>query len=257
MAAALDADELLEAIDRIGFYGAASRGRAHLDTSVGREIELRLAGQSYRLEVRRLGAARYDVELDGVVVAVDVERLGRGQSRLAFGGLTFAVVSSVQGSDHLVEVDGVAHRCSRDDAGIVRAPAASLVVGIDVEADDMVSTGDRLGVLEAMKMEIGIAAPIGGRVRDVFVARNVQVDAGAPLFRIEPVVTDGADAPAGERVEPWRTPCGAPTASTTRSSTLSTVEAFLLGFDVTAEEARAALATVTSRSRARPGRRRS
>ena len=49
-------------------------------------------------------------------------------------------------------------------------------------------------------MEIGIAAPISGRVRDVFVARNVQVDAGAPLFRIEPVVDDDADAPAGERV---------------------------------------------------------
>ena len=74
------------------------------------------------------------------------------------------------------------------------------MVGIDVEPDEVVAAGDRLGVVEAMKMEIGIAAPIGGRVRDVFVARNVQVDAGAPLFRIEPEADDGADAPAGERV---------------------------------------------------------
>ena len=35
-------------------------------------------------------------------------------------------------------------------------------------------------------MEIAITAPVSGRVRDVFVARNVQVDAGTPLFRIEP-----------------------------------------------------------------------
>ena len=47
-------------------------------------------------------------------------------------------------------------------------------------------TGDRLAVVEAMKMEIAISAPVAGRVRDVFVTRNVQVDAGTPLFRIEP-----------------------------------------------------------------------
>ena len=46
--------------------------------------------------------------------------------------------------------------------------------------------GDRVAVVEAMKMEIAIAAPISGTVADVFVARNVQVDGGAPLLRIEP-----------------------------------------------------------------------
>ena len=55
------------------------------------------------------------------------------------------VVSSVQGTDHLVEVDGVAHRFSRDDAGIVRAPAAALVVAVDVAPGDVVEAGDRLG----------------------------------------------------------------------------------------------------------------
>ena len=222
VAAALDADELLAAIDRAAFFGAASRGRAHADTSVGREIELRLAGQSYRLDgppTRRRAVRRRAGRGRG-------RRRGRAprsgvSSRLSFGGLTFAVVSSVQGSDHLVEVDGVAHRCSRDDAGIVRAPAASLVVGIDVQPDQVVSAGDRLGVVEAMKMEIGITAPVSGRVRDVFVARNVQVDAGAPLFRIEPVVDDDADVPAGERVGLGALRAERRTAATRRSSTCS------------------------------------
>ena len=49
-------------------------------------------------------------------------------------------------------------------------------------------------------MEIGITAPVSGRVRDVFVTRNVQVDAGAPLFRIEPVVDDDRRCAGGERV---------------------------------------------------------
>ena len=75
------------AIDRAAFLGWASRGRPHADTDVGREIELRHGGQSYRRRGPPSSApTRYDVELDGVAVAVDVERLGRGRSRLTFGG---------------------------------------------------------------------------------------------------------------------------------------------------------------------------
>ena len=95
-------------------------------------------------------------------------------------------MSAIDGGTHLVEVDGVAHRFSRDDAGILRAPATALVVGVDVGPGDVVTPGDRVAVVEAMKMEIAITAPISGTVTDVFVARNVQVDGGAPLLRIEP-----------------------------------------------------------------------
>ena len=63
----------------------------------------------------------------------------------------------------------------------------------------MVDVGDRLVVVEAMKMEIAITAPIAGRVGEVLVARNVQVDAGAPLVRIEP-----ARRPRGRRRPPRR-----------------------------------------------------
>ncbi len=246
VAAALDADELLAAIDRSAFFGAATRGRAHADLAVGRVIELRHAGQSYRLSVQRLGPTRYRVEMDGDAVSVEVDRLGRGHSRLSCGGRTFAVVSSVQGSDHLVEVNGVAHRCSRDDAGIVRAPASSLVVRIDVDPGDLVDAGDRLGVLEAMKMEIAISAPISGRIRDVFVARNVQIDAGGQLFRIEPVLEATAPTTTGHRVEFDGLRQG-PQANDALAQ-LMTVKAFLLGFDVSPDDATTAMAAVANSS---------
>ena len=199
VAAALDASELQAALDRAAFLSWASRGRPQVDTEIGRTVELRHGGQSCRVAVRRVGPTRYEVELDGMTSVVDVEAMGRGRSRLTIGGRRFNVVSSTQGSDHLIEVDGVAHRFSRDDAGIVRAPATALVVGVDVAPDDVVEAGTRLAVVEAMKMEIAIVAPVSGRVRDVFVARNVQVDAGTPLFRIEPV-GDDATVPVTDRI---------------------------------------------------------
>jgi acetyl/propionyl-CoA carboxylase alpha subunit/acetyl-CoA carboxylase carboxyltransferase component len=240
VAAALDADELQAAHDRATFLGWAERGRPHADRDIGREVELRHDGQSYRVAVRRIGATRYEIGLDEVTAVVDVERLGRSRSRLTVGGRTHAVVSSAQGSDHLIEVDGVAHRFSRDDAGIVRAPAAALVVGVDVGPGDEVAAGDRLAVVEAMKMEIAIVASVGGRIRDVFVARNVQVDAGAPLFRIEAAGDDEA-AEVGDRIALGAVATSVERTGDDAEGDLDLVLASVLGFDVSTADALAAL----------------
>ena len=117
VAAAIDASELQAALDRAAFLSWASRGRPQAPTDVGREVELRQGQQSYRVTVRHLSASRYEIELDGEVAVAVVERLGRAQSRITVGDRGFMVVASTQESEHLIEVDGVAHRFSRDDAG--------------------------------------------------------------------------------------------------------------------------------------------
>ena len=47
------------------------------------------------------------------------------------------------------------------------------------------SAGAPVVVLESMKMETTVTAPFDGVVAEVLVAGNVQVDAGAPLLRME------------------------------------------------------------------------
>ena len=246
IAAVIDADDLQVERERAIFLGWASRGRPFVDVQVGREVEFRHGGRAYRVDVRRVGPSRYEIGLSGSSVTsrsssviVDVERLGRARSRLTIAGRSFAVVSSVQDTDHLVEVDGVAHRFSRDDAGIVRAPAAALVVGVDVAPDDIVEAGQRLAVVEAMKMELAITSPVSGRVRDVFVTRNVQVDAGTPLIRIEPLTGDAADVPMGATIDfagLQRSPATDPLALAVDH--LESIRAFMLGFDLEADRIR-------------------
>ena len=242
VAAALDAGDLIAALDRASFLGWASRGRPRADVDIGRRIELRHSGQTYEIGLRQMSPSRHEVELDGVVAVVDVERLGRNRVLLTIAGQRYVVVSSSQGTDHLVEVDGAFHRFSRDDAGIVRAPATALVVGVDVAPDDVVAVGDRLGVVEAMKMEIAVPAPVAGRVRDVFVARNVQVDAGAPLFRIEPLEPTADAAPAGARIE--LTALRHDPGADSPRDRLATISAFILGFDVDAATVERVVAAV-------------
>jgi acetyl-CoA carboxylase carboxyltransferase component/biotin carboxyl carrier protein len=233
VAAALDASAIQAAVDRSTFLGWASRGRPHAESEMGHEFELRHGGETYRVSVARISPTRYEVALDGVAVDAVVERLGRARSRLTVGDRRFNVVSSTQASDHLVEVDGVAHRFSRDDAGIVRAPSSALVVRVDVEAGDRVEAGRRVAVVEAMKMEIAIVAPVAGLVRDVFVTRNVQVVAGAPLCRIEAADREGSAADEGEvgRIELTGL-AGGP-----GPDAVDLVRASVLGFDVPSAEA--------------------
>ena len=47
-------------------------------------------------------------------------------------GQRYRLVTSTHGPVHLVEVDGVTHRVSRDEGGVVRSPAPALVVATPV-----------------------------------------------------------------------------------------------------------------------------
>jgi pyruvate carboxylase subunit B len=67
----------------------------------------------------------------------------------------------------------------------VKAPMPGLVRQITVSPGDMVSDGQRLLVLEAMKMENDIHAPRAGQVKSVLVRAGDTVDGGRPLVVIE------------------------------------------------------------------------
>ena len=107
---------------------------------------------------------------------------------------------SVQAAtSHLVEVDGVTHRVVQDEAGVVRAPAPAVVVAVRAAVGQEVEAGQTIAVLESMKMETPVRAPYAGRVRELLAAVNAQVDAGAPLLRLDRA-GDEAAAATGERV---------------------------------------------------------
>jgi 3-methylcrotonyl-CoA carboxylase alpha subunit len=70
-------------------------------------------------------------------------------------------------------------------SGMTLAPMPGRVVSVHVAAGQAVAEGDRLVVLEAMKMEHSMTAARDGVVAEVLVAAGDQVEAGAPLIRLE------------------------------------------------------------------------
>ena len=197
--AAIEAYSAQLALEQKQFYASAVRGRPQVRSEIGWTAELRYRGHRYSPKTYRLGPERYRIEINGARLEASIERLRQRECQLSIFGRQFRIVSTVQGLSYRIEVDGISHRIDRDDGGMVHAPAPAVVVSILVKPGDTVAVGDRLAVIEAMKMETQIVAPFPGKIRQVMVIPNVQVDTGAPLLQIDPVAVDNIVAD-GERV---------------------------------------------------------
>src|SRR6202166_1879813 len=70
--------------------------------------------------------------------------------------------------------------------GLVRAPMHGKVLSLSVEPGARVTRGQRVAIIEAMKMEHTLIAPIDGTVAEIAVAKDAQVAEGAKILLIEP-----------------------------------------------------------------------
>ena len=106
--------------------------------------------------------------------------------------------AAVDAQEHFVEVvhRGQRHLFERPDVfgdhgpvagdGTLLAPMPGTVLAVDVAIGDVVVEGQRLGVLEAMKMELALKAPFDGTVSAVGAATGDQVQLKQVLFEVEP-----------------------------------------------------------------------
>jgi urea carboxylase len=69
---------------------------------------------------------------------------------------------------------------------VINAPATASVWRLETEAGRILGAGQRLLVLEAMKMEIAVSAPRSGKVVKVLCQPGAVVSAGQPLIVYEP-----------------------------------------------------------------------
>ncbi|QUH02404.1 ATP-grasp domain-containing protein [Saccharopolyspora erythraea] len=190
-AAAVEAYEDAELAARQQFLSTAHGGRPQVRHETGRPLELKLRDESYRVLVARVGHQRYRIGIDTGsqqhTADLEIERFDSHTGQIVVNGQRFRLVTDTHGPVHLVEVDGVTHRVSQDEGGVLRSPAPALVVATPVEIGEEVEAGAPVLVLESMKMETVLRAPFRARLRERMVAAGSQIETGAPLLRLEPV----------------------------------------------------------------------
>ncbi len=67
----------------------------------------------------------------------------------------------------------------------VTCPMVGKIVKVDVKVGDSVNEDDQIAILEAMKMEMPIASPATGTIKEVFVQAGQEVEADTVIATIE------------------------------------------------------------------------
>ncbi len=79
----------------------------------------------------------------------------------------------------------VAYDPAVDEAKVCRSPVSGIVVRLIAQRGQSLQVGDPLMVLEAMKMETNITAPIAGRIAALSVAEGDNVQSGQVVVEFE------------------------------------------------------------------------
>jgi 3-methylcrotonyl-CoA carboxylase alpha subunit len=88
-------------------------------------------------------------------------------------------------AQHFETADPLDRQAEASGGGLTLSPMPGVVKAVFVVAGQRVAAGERLAVLEAMKMEHTLTAARDGVVAEVLVEPGAQVEAGAALVRLE------------------------------------------------------------------------
>ena len=234
VAAGIEAYDEEDAVDVARLLETAHGGRPQLQPSQGHTVDLKLRGVVQSVTAWKTGLGRYRVRVGDQAVDARVERLDDVHGRITVNGRRHRLVTATHGPVHLVEVDGVTHRVSRDEGGVVRSPSPALVVATPVAVGDIVEAGAPVVVLESMKMENALPAPFTARVKELLVMTGSLVETMAPLVRLEPVGDADDVAAAVSEVGPVDLPPAVVESDPAKvaDALRADLAAVLLGYDV-------------------------
>ncbi len=150
----------------------------------GDEILVTRNGVVHRTSVEQSGAT-YRVSIDEA--AFELSRDG-DEPRGAAGDRLSLTRESMTHEITWVQRKSAAHGADLDEAsdGEVHPLMPGGIIEVNVQAGDAVHEGDVLLVLEAMKMQNEVVAPVSGTVTEVNVQAGDNVDRGTMMVRIDP-----------------------------------------------------------------------
>jgi len=155
-------------------------------------------GETTRLvDVEPAGPGQYRVRWEGEDHLVDLTRPSPEAFQMLIDGESWEAGCVAKEGGYLVDVVGVPSdvqvvdprrralkTSSAASSGIISTSMPGRIVRVMVEVGAVVSKGQPVVVVEAMKMENELKSPIAGTVTEIMVNAGQPVDAGVKLLRI-------------------------------------------------------------------------
>jgi len=159
----------------------------------------RYEGQTYRFQVQQLSPNLFRSPSTATGLSCQVQRRNDTKPGSVSASSAITLCASLSDSITSSRLMPSATVFLAIRVGFPRARTA-VVVSLDVPEGQVVPEGQRLAVLEVMKMELPISAPAPCASASASLRQCPGVSAGSPLFAVEPV-GGHTDAPTRRRIQ--------------------------------------------------------
>lgn len=143
-----------------------------------RDYVVTINGTEYRAELRELNADSATVAVNGVPYVVELKQLG------IKADLSRPPAAEARAVAQPAPAPKPQPKPTQTSGGMVKSPLPGLVLEVTARVGDQVKAGQKLMVLETMKMENHIPAPFDGVVKSVLVHNGETVSEGQAMFEI-------------------------------------------------------------------------
>jgi biotin carboxyl carrier protein len=163
---------------------------------IGHEGQIEVNGQEYKIDFEQLSAGGIlSLLLNNRSLEAIVEEREQDWEVLIHGELYTVFVQDEQ-AYRLAKERGVAP----DETGqaTIKSPMPGLIIAIPVEMGQVVKKGDKVVILESMKMENELRSPKDGRIANIYVEAGASVEKNQVLLAIGDLIADGEMIATGD-----------------------------------------------------------
>lgn len=147
-----------------------------------KEYKYKINGMKFTVAVGDIVDNEANVEVNGVPYKVELEKKAPQKPALSQSGHTNPGTTKTAAPAASKPAKPAP---AAGSATAVKSPLPGTVMSIDVKVGDKVNAGDKVGVLEAMKMENDIRTTAGGTVTKILVSVGDAILEGTDIMIIE------------------------------------------------------------------------
>jgi len=137
-----------------------------------KEYKYKINGKEFNVAINKVEDSVAEVEVNGIAYQVEMEK-------------TVKVAPVIVRPVVTASAPVASASAAVGAAGAIKSPLPGVILDINVKVGDVVKTGQKVAMLEAMKMENVINADHDGKVTEIKVNKGDSVLEGADLIIIE------------------------------------------------------------------------
>jgi biotin carboxyl carrier protein len=147
---------------------------------------ININGHSYNIELLKSHTENiHTFSVNQKLVQIDIDLRESEMGYITVNGLTHELEVNTETKKMLERFIKQKADAEGNKNAVIKSPMPGLVIKIPVEAGQKIAKGDKIIIIEAMKMENSLSSPISGTIKSISAREGSAVEKNALLMEIE------------------------------------------------------------------------